>query len=223
VTRLELLVLDYDETAVENTVDFYEAYCEALKIHGKKCVSFDRFIALLSTDELGEEIPVGADEVGFWRVFRRVYGSRHSTLRRGLRELLIAVKTLNVKVVVISGRETPPYHIEFDLRKHGISEFVDGVYTLYNLLLVGEREEFLFDKSPLIRYAKRKHGISGEVICIGDYVTDYYSCRKAGGVFVGIASVSERGESLKKAGVEFLVKDFYEALLCLHYLGLLRG
>ncbi|MEM4881890.1 MAG: hypothetical protein QXP89_07235, partial [Desulfurococcaceae archaeon] len=84
-------------------------------------------------------------------------------------------------------------------------------------------EEFLFDKSPLIRYAKRKHGISGEVICIGDYVTDYYSCRKAGGVFVGIASVSERGESLKKAGVEFLVKDFYEALLCLHYLGLLRG
>lgn len=221
--RLGLLVLDYDETTVENVVDFYEAYCEALRLHGKKCVSFEKFTALLGTNRLSEEIPAEADEIRFWEIFRKTYKSRHSTVRRGLRELLIAVKTLNVKVVVISGRETSSHHIEFDLRRHGISEFIDGVYTLHDLLLINEKEEFMFDKSPLIKHAKRKHGVHGKVVCIGDYVTDYYSCKRAGGIFMGIASVPQRSESLKKAGVEFLVKDFYEVLLYLHRLGLLRS
>lgn len=217
------MILDYDETAVENTIDFYEAYCEALREKGRSCVDFNRFTTLLNENKLHEEIPSEVSETEFWKTFRSFYKSRHSIPRRGLREFLITMRTLNIKVVIVSGRETPSRYIELDLRNHGFHEFIDGVYTLHDLIIIGGMEEFLFDKSALIEYVKRRYSANGTIVCIGDYITDYYSCKKVGGVFIGINSAPGKSKSLREAGVKLLAKDFHDVLLYLYSLELLRS
>jgi len=217
-----MVILDYDLSSVVNYADFYEAFCGALREIGKDCshMSFSDFQQLLDSDVLREYVQRITDEDSFWRRFRQLYISRHSFPRRGLREFLLLMKHLAVKVVVISGRETRSEYIWWDLRKYGLDELVDDVATMYDLNLLPLREEFLFDKSPLIEYVKKKHGVLRNFICIGDYVTDYYSCDKSGGIFIGIGS-DVRTSVLKKAGVKLVVGDFYEVLPILRELGLL--
>lgn len=216
------MVLDYDETIVENTPDFYEAYCEALRVHGGMCPNFEDFENLFDRNALHEKIPSGVSVEDFWKTFRRLYLSKHSRLKRGIREFLQIVKLLGVKVVVVSGREVHGFEIIRDLRKQGIDELIDDVLTIWDLNVLMGKEEFLFDKSYLISYAKIKHGVQGVIVCIGDYVTDYYSCLKSGGIFIGINSSRNRGLFLKKAGVEVVVSDFIEAFIALSEMGLLR-
>lgn len=217
-----MVVLDYDETVVENIPDFYEAYCEALKIYGVKCPSFSEFEYLFDRNSLHERIPGGIRNEDFWRTFRKLYFSRHSRLKRGIREFLQRVKLFGVKVVIVSGREVHSYEIARDLRMRGLDEYVDDVFTIWDLQVLMGEEEFLFDKSYLIRYAKSKHAVYGDLVCIGDYVTDYYSCLKCGGFFIGMNSSKNRGLLLKKAGVEIVVSDFMEALVVLSDMGFLR-
>jgi len=216
-----MVVLDYDLSSVVNDVDFYEAFCKALREIRKECISFNEFSQLLESDLLKEHISQLTCEEVFWRRFRQLYFSRHSFPRRGLREFLVLMKNLNVKVVVISGRETHSDYIWWDLRRHGLDELVDDVVTMHDLNTLFLREEFPFDKSPLINYVKRKHGVLEKFACIGDYVADYYSCVKSGGVFIGIGSAVRLGV-LKKAGVQFTAMDFYEVLLRLRELRLLE-
>ncbi|MEM0001772.1 MAG: HAD hydrolase-like protein [Desulfurococcaceae archaeon] len=222
VARLELIILDYDQTTVENIIDFYEAYCQALRIHGSNCVSTQEFLTLLRENRLGDRIPMEVDPTEFWKTFRRVYVSRHSKPLRGLREFLITLKRLNVKIVVISGRETSPRYILWDLRNHGLDRYIDDVLTFQDMQVYGFKEEFLFDKSDLIRYVKKKHGVSREIVCIGDYIADYYSCVKSGGIFIGINTFPERNRDLEKAGVKMLARDFYDVLVIMYEEGLLR-
>jgi phosphoglycolate phosphatase-like HAD superfamily hydrolase len=210
--RLEMIVLDYDLSAVINDTDFYETFCNTLREFGEKCISFNEFSKQLESDTLKNRIPRMIHEDYFWRRFRQSYISRHSFPRTGLREFLLLMRNLGIKIVVISGRETHPEYIWSDLRRHGIDELIDDVITMHTLPLLSLREEFLFDKTPLIEHAKRKYSVLGEFICIGDYVTDYYSCIKAGGVFIGIGSAA-RTSILKKAGVSFIAENFYEVLL----------
>lgn len=221
--RLELFILDYDQTVVENFIDFYEAYCEALSTYGEGCLPYEDFIVLMRENKLQDKIPREGDQVKFWTTFRRLYRSRHSFPQRGLRELLLLLRIFNVKVVVVSGRETPSQLILWDLRRHGLDEFIDDVLTISDLVMIGGSEEFLFDKSSLIEYAMKKHGVTGVVLCVGDYVTDYYSCGKIGGLFIGLNTMPERNNSLKEAGVSLLAKDFYEVLWHISELGFLRG
>lgn len=222
--RLKLIILDYDETLVENPFDFYEAYCQTLRIHGSTCPSYDEFMLLLRYNQLSDRIPGEVDQESFWRVFRKLYRSKHSTLRKGLREFLVIMRNFNVRLVVVSGREAPIWDIQRDLINHGVAEYIDEVLTLYNMEIMGFQEEFLFDKSCLIEYAKRKYGIYEDqaVICIGDYITDYFSCKKAGGIFIGINTYPERNSELKKHGVEYTARDFYDVLLIMHDLGLFK-
>jgi len=218
--KIKMLILDYDLSSVINDIDFYEAFCSALREVGRSCLSFNEFSTLLESDLLREYVSRYTSEDAFWRKFRQLYISRHSYPRRGLRELLIQMKRFSIKIVVLSGRETHPEYIWWDLRRHGLDELVDDIVTMYDLNTLFLQEEFLFDKSPLIEYVKRKHGVLEGFVCIGDYVSDYYSCMKSGGVFIGIGSVV-RTSVLKKAGVQFTAEDFYEVLLKLRELGLL--
>lgn len=216
----KLLVLDYDQTMVENTFDLYEAYCEALRQYNSNCISYGDFIEILRGNRLDKAIPIDVDLVEFFREFRRHYKSRHSYPQKGLRELLIILKILDFKVIVVSGRETSSQYIIWDLRRHGLDEYVDDVLTIHDLHLINGKEEFLFDKSGLIEYAMRKHGVIGVAICIGDYVTDFYSCKKINGVFIGLNSIPERNEYLRDIGAEFLAGDFSEVFYLLSELGL---
>jgi phosphoglycolate phosphatase-like HAD superfamily hydrolase len=210
--RFEMIVLDYDLSAVINDADFYEAFCNTLREFGEECISFSEFLEYLELDTLKNKIPHVIREDDFWRKFRQLYVSRHSFPRTGLREFLLSMRNLSIKVVVVSGRETHPEYIWSDLRRYGIDELVDDVITMHAFSLLSLKEEFLFDKTPLIEYAKNKHSVLGEFICIGDYVTDYYSCIKAGGIFIGIGSAA-RTSILKKAGVSFIAENFYEVLV----------
>jgi phosphoglycolate phosphatase-like HAD superfamily hydrolase len=218
--KIKMLILDYDLSSVINDVDFYEAFCSALREVGRNCLNFDEFSVLLESDLLREYVSRYISEDAFWRRFRQLYVSRHSYPRRGLRELLIQVKRFGVKVAVLSGRETHPEYIWWDLRRHGLDELVDDVVTMHDLNTLFLREEFLFDKSPIIEYVKKKHGVIGDFVCIGDYVSDYYSCVKSGGLFIGIGSEVRIGV-LKKAGTQLTATDFYEVLMRLQELGLL--
>jgi phosphoglycolate phosphatase len=218
--RLFMVVLDYDQTIVDNTPDFYEAFCAALRHYNHPCIPFDEFTSLLVSNNLQHAIPEGVSPEEFFKVFRRSYVSRHSWPRPGVKEFLALLKTFNVKVVIISGRETSKRYVLFDLERHGLVDYVDDVLTLEDLILLGFKESFLFDKSQLISYAKQKYGVAGEVICIGDYITDYLSCIKVGGIFIGINKYVERNRYLERAGVKFLAKDFYEAALIVSSLGL---
>jgi phosphoglycolate phosphatase len=219
--KLRVIVLDYDQTLVDNTVDFYEAYCGAMRYYGTSCLLFNDFLKLLRTNNLDRAIPRGVSPEEFFRVFRGLYLSRHSSLQPGVREFLVLVKAFNVKIIVVSGRETPSWYIVWDLNRHGLMEFIDDVLTLNDRTRLGLEENFLFDKSGLIKYALGKHGVSGGVVCIGDYVTDYYSCKSIGGVFIGLNKYSERNSELEKAGVKMLARDFHEVLVLLSQNGFL--
>ncbi len=220
--RLELVLLDYDQTLVDNTVDFYEAYCGALLHFGSKCISYDEFQELLVTNNLQSKIPRGVDPEEFFRVFRRLYISRHSIPQPGLREFLVTMKKLNIKTIVVSGRETHAWYITWDLARHGFLDYIDDVLTINDLVYLGQREKFLFDKTPLYEYAMKKHGVTGLTICIGDYVTDYYSCKSINGVFIGLNKHPERNHFLIKEGVKMTARDFYEVLTLISDAGLLR-
>ncbi len=219
VFKPRLVVLDYDETTVDNTFDFYEAYCAALKLHGARCLEYSKFLALFSENKLHSEVPSRVDQESFWKTFRRLYQSRYSWLRAGLSEFLVYAKSLDTKIVIVSGRETPSQNIWLDLRKHGISEFIDDVYTLWDSALMGGEEGFLFDKSFLVSYVKTKYGVHDNFVCIGDFPTDYYSCVKAGGTFIGLTPIPERAEHLKKAGAKLVASNFKEVLVILSDIG----
>lgn len=222
--RLKQVILDHDETIVENTVDFYEAYCEALKEYRSSCIPIEEFMELLRRNMLSSKIPDGISHSEFWTVFRRKYKSRHSFPRRGLYQFFTTLRNYGVRFFIVSGREVHPLEIMIELERHGLAEFIDHVFTLHDLYTMGFNEEFLFDKSRLIEFLKNKYGgvEDGALVCIGDYITDYLSCRKAGGIFIGINTYVERNNELKKVGVEYTARDFYEVLNLLSSLGLLR-
>lgn len=212
---IKLVILDYDLTFVDNYVDFYEAYSSTLKTYGCEPPGFDKFMEMLEHDMLEDSVPAGISKDDFWRLFRRLYVSRHGVLKKGCREALIALKTkYHAKTVIISGRESSPSFIWMELRRLGVDEFIDEVYTLQDLVYLNGVEESLFDKTWLINYVMRKHGVQPcQTVFLGDYITDYVSALKSGVYFIGVNQSEVRGGLMRKKGVSLVAKDFYDVLL----------
>ncbi|MEM1628398.1 MAG: HAD hydrolase-like protein [Desulfurococcaceae archaeon] len=211
--RIEMIILDYDLTIVNNYVDFYETYCNALRYYGVDPPSFDEFVKMIENNTLSSKIPRNIDEQEFWKYFRKIYISRHSWLRRGFIEFALLLRNMGAKFIVISGRETSPEYIWLDLRRLGIDHLIDDVITMSMLQEINGHEDFPFDKSSLIEYAMQKHGIiMNNIICIGDYITDYYSCVKKGLIFIGINDIEKRNQVLRESGVKIISRDFMELL-----------
>lgn len=207
-----MLILDYDLTLLNNYVDFYDAFSDSLRAFGLSPISFEEFMELLEGNALGETIPKGVEE-SFWRYFRRIYSSHCSCAREGALELLSALKSHSWINVVITGREMHRRAIEMELEMAGLRDFVDDVYTILDAHLLGLGEEYLFDKSSLIGYALRRHGVDPRnAICIGDFIADLISCSKYGIKFIGINDSEVRNEVLRKLGATYLVKNLREAL-----------
>uniref|UniRef100_A0A7C2FFF8 HAD family hydrolase n=1 Tax=Thermosphaera aggregans TaxID=54254 RepID=A0A7C2FFF8_9CREN len=212
---VKLVIFDYDLTFVDNYVDFYEAYSHALKIYGCKPPSFDKFMEMLEHDELEDSVPAGINKNDFWRLFRRVYVSRHGFLKKGCKEALNTLKSkYHVKTAIISGRETSSEYIWMELRRLGVDEFIDEVYTLQDLVYLNGVEESLFDKSWLLNYVMRKHGVLPcQTVFLGDYITDYLSALKSNVYFIGVNQSEVRGGLMVKKGVGLVARDFYDVLL----------
>ncbi|MEM4833797.1 MAG: HAD hydrolase-like protein [Thermosphaera sp.] len=210
---LRLVLFDYDLTFVDNYIDFYEAYTQTLKLYGLPPLGFNDFVAMLENDTLEDSIPKSIPKTDFWRTFRKLYVSRHGVLKRGCRELLLFLKTFfNAKVVIISGRESSPHYIWMELRRLGVDEYVDEVYTMHDLEVLNGVEESLFDKTWLIKYVIRKYGVEPcETVFLGDYITDYYSATKSGVFFIGVNQSESRRKLMMRKGVRLQAKDLLEA------------
>jgi len=214
---VKLVIFDYDLTFVDNYVDFYEAYSSTLKTYGYEPPDFNKFMEMLEHDALEDSVPAGISKNDFWRLFRRLYLSRHGSLKRGCKEALISLKSnYHAKTVIISGRETSPIYIWMELGRLGVDEFIDEVYTLQDLVHLNGVEETLFDKTWLINHVMRKHGVLPcQTVFLGDYITDYISALKSGVYFIGVNQSEVRGELMRKKGVNLVAKDFYDVLLLL--------
>jgi len=218
LTRVRLVILDYDLTLVNNVIDFYLAFTESLKKHFQREMSFSEFYDLLVSDKIVDEVPTTGIGYKVWVDMRRlICKSRYiSSLAPGLKFFLEITSSTGVEHVIVSGKECHSEYIWRELRRAGIDNFINGVYTFFDLAVLGGYEEELFDKSWLIKYAVKKHGKRvEEAVYIGDYKTDYYSSVKAGVRFIGLAFIERRAELLRDIGVGCIARDFYEALICL--------
>ncbi len=214
-------MLDYDMTLIDNILDFYEAYNLSLKKFLGITIGFDKFYYMLNNYLLDSYLPQNIDRTSFWRFFRRIYRTRYGRPARGAQYFLYWVKTLGFKTLIISGRGCPSETIWFELSRFGLREYIDEVYTLFDVEIHGGVEEELFDKSWLIRYALKNYGLMPrETVYLGDYRQDLISSRRAGVRFIGVAFSEERMKCLYSLGAEYVARDLYDAL---NYLWIIIG
>jgi len=207
---LKLVVLDYDLTLFNNLYDFYIAFNESLTRHTGKSISFEEFYERLLNDKLSEL--VSSESWSVWRDMRKkICVSRYSYLNRGVEWFLYMTSYMGLKKIIVSGRECHSRYIWLDLMKHGIDEYIDAVYTFYDMYLFGGVEEELFDKKWLLKYILEKYHVEPvEAVYIGDYKLDYYNSLELGLWFIGFSAIDERIECLKRLGARFTGRDFYE-------------
>ncbi len=213
MNTIRIVLLDYDLTLMNSIYDFYDAVNTAVKKYGGEPVVFDYFYRLLIEHRLDELIPRGVSKVDFWKYFRKVYRSMTGIPVRGAYRFLLYTSMMGLLKIIVSGRENHPLNIWLELRRHGLDEYIDEVYTLYDLEVMGGVEEELFDKAWLIKVILKKWGVTPcEAVYIGDYRQDYISSLKTGVEFIGVAFSRERAECLRSVGVERIAMDLEEAL-----------
>lgn len=209
--KIRAVLLDYDLTLMDNLLDFYDAYNEALRKYTGRMIKFNKFFKLLITHSLHTLLPPNIDQISFWRYFRQVYRTKYGRPMEGAYYFLYWVKALGLKTIIVSGRECHETSIWEELKRFGLDEYIDGVFTLFNATVLGGIEEELFDKAWLINYVLRSYGLhKDEVIYIGDYRQDLLSSRKAGVKFIGIAINEERKRCLHDLGAEYVGSNLYD-------------
>lgn len=205
-------MLDYDLTLMDNLIDFFDALNKALHRYAGTTITFDEFYSRFLKNRFTDIVPENVAPEVFWRYFRRVYETRYGRPLKGAEEFLFRTKIQGLRNIIVSGRECHNRRIWLELERFGLAEFIDRVYTLFDLSLLGGIEEELFDKTWLIKYILTKYGVSGiEAVLLGDYGQDYLSSIKAGVRFIGISSYPERKKYLQELGVKYIAEDLLEA------------
>lgn len=211
MARIKAVLLDYDLTLMNNLIDFYDAYNETLKKFVGKTLGFNEFFHLLINYSLQAYIPPDVDRFSFWRYFRQVYRTRYGYPMEGAYYFLYWVKALGLKTIIVSGRECHESSIWEELKRFGLNEYIDKVYTMFDTLILGGVEEELFDKTWLISYALSSYGLDrDEVVYIGDYRQDLLSAQRTGIKFIGIAFSEKRKECLRRLGAEYVGSNLYD-------------
>lgn len=214
-----LLILDYDLTLVDTLYDFFEAVNESRKAFSLKPLSLVEFLDYFLSDELTWKAPPEGCLECFWRFFRRIYRTKYGKPVAEAIRVLELLKSIGVRNVVVTGREVPSSNVWLELQGMGLDYVIDDVYTLYDLMTLGGREESLFDKSWIINYLLNRSSIErSEAVFIGDYWLDALSASKAGVLFIGITSFEKRAHDLLKYGACRVVRSFYELLVALYEL-----
>lgn len=184
----KLALFDLDMTLVDTLRAFYRSFAAALDSLTGATVSYSTFVEHFCRESLEELIPEGVDRDAFWRLFRRLYvGVEDAKLMPGAYEALNAIKSRDMTVVVITGREVSAWRVWSELRRLGVVTLVDWVYTAADLR-EGE-EEVLFDKTQLIKRALNRYRTEPRrAFYVGDYWLDMASARRAGVVAIGLGS-----------------------------------
>lgn len=210
---IRLAILDYDLTLVNNIFDFYLSFRNALKEYAGIDLSYEAFHDMLVKDKLVDIVPRNL-QWSVWRSMRRQICKHHySYLNKGAEYFLYMTSLMNIRKVIVTGRECHEQYIWSELRRLGVDQYVDEIYTFYHIPILNGREDELFDKSWLLSYIVDKNGYEPrETVYIGDYKQDYYSSLKAGIHFIGLSFIEERVKQLIEIGVKHVARDFYEAL-----------
>jgi len=216
-SSIKLAILDYDLTLMNNALDFYIAFVNALSELCDRKTSFEEFYYLLGEDALDTIIPFDVDRRLMWERTRTHICKSHVLIPNwGVKYFLQTARHLGVKVVVLTGRMCHPKHIIMDLEKSGLDDYISEVYTFYDLYVLGGVEETLHDKTWMLKYIVTKHGVEPqEAVFIADYELDYYSSVKAGLEFIAYLGHKSRYEKFKRLGVKYIARDFYEATIFL--------
>jgi len=209
---IRILILDYDMTLVNNLVDFYETFNTTLSLCGDEILTYDKFYRLYIENNLSKKI-VRCSRENFWRIFRRLYRTKTGFLNRGARELLIYSRSIGLRNVIATGRECPRETVFDELRIFGVEDLVDDIYTLDRAYTRDLEEEFLFDKSDIIKKILRDYGADpDEAIFLGDYLTDYLSSIKSGVRFIGVVDNDSKKKLLENQGAKCVARDLFEAI-----------
>ncbi len=212
-----LLILDYDLTLVNSLYDFFEAVNESRRAFGLKPLSVAEFLDYFLRDELTWKAAPEDCSDCFWKFFRRIYRTKHGKPIAGAAIVLELLKSIGVRNVIVTGREVPSSNIWLELQGMGLDHVIDYVYTLYDLAIIGGREEPLFDKSWIISYLLNKGSFErSEAVFVGDYWLDALSASKIGIPFIGITSFERRALDLLRHGACRVVRDFYELLAAIY-------
>ncbi|MCS7128557.1 MAG: HAD hydrolase-like protein [Sulfolobales archaeon] len=214
-----LLILDYDLTLVDTIYDFAEAVNESRRAFDLKPLSLSEFLDYFLSDELTWRVAPEGSLDYFWKFFRRIYKTRYGKPIAGATRVLELLKSIGVRNVIVTGREVPSSNVWLELQGMGLDYVIDDVYTLYDLMILGGREESLFDKSWIINHLLNRSSIErNKAVFIGDYWLDALSASKAGVLFIGITSFEKRANDLLKHGACRVVRNFYELLVALYEL-----
>ncbi|WP_440059681.1 HAD family hydrolase [Thermogladius sp. 4427co] len=212
---IRVIILDYDLTIVDSLLDFYEAFQEALKNSGvNRFIPFNEFYRFFEEDRLNELLDESVDKDVFWKTFRRLYNSRYTRPYKYTYDFLKLAKSIGIKIVVATGRDTPSYTIWWDLTRFGLDEYVSEVYSSQDIYSLGGLENYVFDKSWLIKMIVDRYGVEPcDTLYIGDYSSDFLSARNAGVRFLGVAYEEGRRRVLREKGARIVVRDLGEAML----------
>lgn len=196
---LKLVILDLDQTLVDNLIRFYNVFCDILKIYGLRVISWDEFLKLYENDELSTHIPKPLYK-RFWNTFLKYFGDNkyfNDKLFEGAREALEKLKNMNLKIVIATGRKCPSESIWSELRELGIDSYIDAVFT--GLEGLGSYNN-VFSKRPLINKIIKEFNVKPwEIVIVGDYKSDL-DTGDLRIIKVGISRNPQRAKSLLEAG-----------------------
>ena len=220
MVKIKLVILDYDLTLIDTFIDFYDAINRACMILGGKPLDYDEFVEMFNNDSLSYKAPPSnTDPVRFWKLFRKIYETKYGIPVKGAHRFLSWIKMYGIKVVVMTGREVHPDKIWFELARFDLDWGIDEVYTMYSLKLLGGSEEYLFDKSWMIKLLLEKYSVEPhKALMLGDYWLDAESSSRAGIKFIGVSAKGLRKQKLLEKGALTVVDDLEEALYSIYKL-----
>ncbi len=199
---IKLVIFDLDQTLINTLPRFHRVFNETLAHFGEREVDWDIFIKDYANDVLNRHFNVSADE--FWKYFLSNYVHRDDEDRviDGAVEVLKYLKDEGKYIVITTGRIVPVETVREELKKFGLLEFVDRIYTRYDHYEDGKR------RTEMIRKAMEEFRASeNETVFVGDYWPDMVSGREVGVFTVGVLTGLESHEKLLKYGANVVIES----------------
>ncbi len=199
---IKLVIFDLDQTLINTLPRFHRVFNETLTHFGEREVDWDTFIKDYSNDVLNRHFNVSAEE--FWKYFLSNYVHRDDEDRviDGAVEVLKYLKDEGKYIVITTGRIVPVETVREELKKFGLLEFVDRIYTRYDHYEDGKR------RTEIIRNAMKEFKASEkETVFVGDYWPDMISGREVGVFTVGVLTGLESSEKLLKYGANVVIES----------------
>lgn len=200
---IKLAIFDLDQTLLNTLPRFHRIFNLALKHFKAPEISWEEFISSYEDDTLNKFIPIEPRK--FWDYFLEHYNDVEcirDTLIDGASECLSYLKSLGIKIVIITGRMVSRQEVWKELRRFEIDRYVDFVYTRLDNYEDGKK------RTELIREAMRKFKVEAhETIFVGDYWPDMESGREAGVFTIGVLTGLESEEKLRAHGADEVIES----------------